>query len=80
MGEWKKTCENLQSSLRQLYQEMEQALKEKDKEILDLTSDNEELKNYIDKMQRSNAKYKRKDISEVQKKSRSLASFVACTS
>ena len=78
MEEWKRTCENLQSNVRQLHQEMEQALREKDKQISDLTSENEELKNYIDKLQSSNAKYKGKDISEVQKKSRTLASFMSC--
>lgn len=77
MEEWKRTCENLQSNVRQLHQEMEQALREKDKEISDLTLENEELKNYIDKLQSSNAKYKGKDISEVQKKSRTLASFMS---
>ncbi len=38
MEEWKRTCENLQSIVRQLHQEMEQALREKDKQISDLTS------------------------------------------
>ena len=56
---------------------MQQALKEKDRKFLELSSENEGLKKYVEKLQICALKYKGKDISEVQKKSRTLASFMS---
>ena len=47
------------------------------RKILELSSENEELQKYIEKLQKSTIKYKGKDISEVQKKSRTLATFMS---
>jgi regulator of replication initiation timing len=68
LSEWKKSYENLELQTRKLHQEMQQALKEKDREILELSTQNEELRKHIEKLQNSTLKYKGKDISEVQKK------------
>lgn len=77
LDEWKEAYENLELETRKLHQEMQQALKEKDRKISELSSENEELQKYIEKLQKSTIKYKGKDISEVQKKSRTLASFMS---
>ena len=73
----RKTYKNLQASARQLLDEMIAALGEKDKEITDLSAKNEELMNYINKLQSSTTKHKGKDVSEIQKKSRTLATFMS---
>ena len=77
LDEWKNTYKNLELETEKLHQEMQEALKEKDRKILELSSENEELKKYVEKLQICALKYKGKDISEVQKKSRTLASFMS---
>ena len=56
---------------------MQQAFKEKNRKILELSSQNEELKKYIEKLQICAIKYKGKDISKVQKMSGTLDSFMS---
>ena len=74
LDEWKEAYENLESETRKLHQEMQQALKEKDRKISELSSENEELQKYIEKLQ------KKSTINEktFQKcKKRTLATFMS---
>lgn len=75
---WKNKCKNLESDLQKLYSEMEIALNEKDKEISDLSTKNEELLTYIETLEKSqDMQFKGKDISEVTKKSRTLKKYLS---
>ena len=57
---------------------MQTAIEEKDEEISTLNSVNEDLKTYIDKLERSqNLLNLGKDISDVKKKSRTLKTFIS---
>ena len=77
-NERKKKYENLELQTRKLHEEMLQAFKENDREVLELSTENEELKKYIEKLKNSALKYKEKDVSEVHKKTRTLVFL--CTS
>jgi AAA+ ATPase superfamily predicted ATPase len=77
LQEWKKTCKDLQNDIHTLYKEIETAMQEKDEEISNLHSINEELKSYIDSLKTSqNSLYNGKHLSEV-KKSRTLKTFLS---
>ena len=66
LQEWKKTCKDLQNDIHTLYEEIETAMQEKDEEISNLHSINEELKSYIDSLKTSqNSLYHGKQVSEV---------------
>jgi chromosome segregation ATPase len=66
--EWKKTCKDIQNDIHTLYEEIETAMQEKDEEISNLHSINEELKSYIDSLKTSqNSLYNGKHVSEVKK-------------
>lgn len=78
MEEWKKTCVDLESNIRDIYQEMKVAIEEKDEEISNINSINEDLKIYIDRLENAqNLLHSGKDISEVKKKSRTLKTFMS---
>ena len=68
---------DLKSETKQLFEEMYAAIQEKEKSLSDLQSKNEELLNYIDKIENSDKPYEGKDISEVKKKSRTLTAFMS---
>jgi hypothetical protein len=74
---WKNTCENLESKVRQLHDEMEQVLQKKGEEISDLLSKNEELSNYMKKLESDRYEHKGKDIPESKNKYRTLKSFMS---
>ena len=50
LEEWKKSCVDLQWNICDLYQEMKTAIEEKDEQISNLNSINEDLKTYIDRL------------------------------
>lgn len=78
LKEWKKTCVDLQSDIRAIYQEMKEAMEEKDKEISNLHSINEDLRTYINTLEKSqNLLYTGKPVSEATKKSRTLKTFIS---
>ena len=66
LEEWRSKCTNLEADIQKLYGEMETAINEKNKEISDLRSKNEELLSYIERLEKSqDLQHKGKDISEV---------------
>ena len=68
LQDWKKTCKDLQNDIRTLYEEIESAMQEKDEEISNIHSINEELKSYIDSLKTSqNSLYNGKHVSGVKK-------------
>ena len=71
--------ENLELQTRKLHQDMWQALKEKDREILELSKQNEELRKYIEKLQNSALKYKGNDGSSKKDKN-TVIIYVTCSS
>ena len=77
LEEWKQSYKDLKSETKQLFEEMYAAIQEKEKSLSDLQSKNEELLNYIDKIENSDKPYEGKDISEVKKKSRTLTAFMS---
>ena len=78
LEEWRSKCTNLEADMQKLYGEMETAINEKNKEISDLRSKNEELLSYIEKLEKSqDLQHKGKDISEVIKKSRTLKKYLS---
>ena len=57
---------------------MKTAIEEKDEQISNLNSINEDLKIYIDRLEKStNLLYSGKDISEVKRKARTLKRFIS---
>ena len=57
---------------------MKTAIEEKDEQISNLNSINEDLKIYIDRLEKStNLLYSGKDISEVNRKARTLKTFIS---
>jgi hypothetical protein len=78
LEEWRSKCTNLEADMQKLYGEMETAINEKNKEISDLRSKNEELLSYIEILEKSqDLQHKGKDISEVIKKSRTLKKYLS---
>ena len=57
MEEWKQSYKDLKSETKQLFEEMYAAIQEKEKSLSDLQSKNEELLNYIDKIENSDKPY-----------------------
>ena len=77
LQEWKKNFENLEEESRKLLDDMKKELERKEQVIEDLSNVNEELKSYIDFVEKSNGcAYKGKSISDVKKKSRTLNCFL----
>ena len=78
LEEWKKSCVDLLSNIRDLYQEMKTAIEEKDEQISNLNSINEDLKIYIDRLEKSTTLlHSGKDISEVKRKERTLKTLLS---
>ena len=78
LSEWKKKFVNLEEESKKLLEDMKKELERKDQVIEDLGNVNEELKSYIDFLEKSNGyAYKGKSISDVKKKSRTLNCFLS---
>ena len=78
LSEWKKKFVNLEEESKKLLEDMKKELERKDQVIEDLGHVNEELKSYIDFLEKSNGyAYKGKSISDVKKKSRTLNCFLS---
>ena len=76
--EWKRNFENLEEESRKLLEDMKKELERKNQVIEDVSNVNEELKSYIDFLEKSNGyAYKGKRISDVKKKSRTLNCFLS---
>ena len=78
LEEWKDNYKNLQAETKQLFEEMQASIEDREKELLDMQGKNNELLSYIDKLKTSSQKeYAGKDISEVKKKFRTLNTFMS---
>ena len=79
LEEWKKSCVDLLSNIRDLYQEMKTAIEEKDEQISNLNSINEDLKIYIDRLEKcTTLLHSGKYISAVKRKERTLNIHFPC--
>ena len=68
LEKWKKTCENLESDICELYEEIKSVINDKDEQISNLQSINKELKSYINILENSpNLVHTGKHVSEVKK-------------
>jgi len=76
MAKWRKSYSNLQEEMNKLYNEMCQALEEKDAKLVELEQKNEELLKYVARLQQSPLN-KGKDIADVTKKTRTLKTFLS---
>ena len=76
--EWKESYKNLQAETKQLFEEIQASIQDKEKELLDTLSKNKELLSYIEKMKNcSQKKYSGKYISEVKEKFPTLKTFMS---
>lgn len=78
MQKWKERNANIESEMKELYHQMEMALKERDEKIEKLETKNEELKQYVLLLEKSEKmKHQGKNITETKKKSRTLKKFLS---
>ena len=69
---------NMESEMKELYHQMEMALEERDEKIEKLETKNEELKQYVLLLEKSEKmKHQRKNVTETKKKSRTLKKILS---